>query len=486
VARQLVLNPRSPGNTITRWLYEEIRHAILSGKLRRGSMLPATRELAQTAGVSRHVVVNVYEQMVSEGYLAGEVGRGTFVRNDVPEDFLIPRSKPPALGSGVEELPEGYGFPITPFRLTQPSLDDFPLHIWNRIASQAVRRTSVESLAGGQWVGSRNLRAAIADYLGSSRGVACTPDNIVIVSGTQQSLDLVTRLVMRPGDSVWLEDPCYIGATDAFRMAGARIIAVPVDSDGLNPDKGRALCGNPRAVYVTPAHQFGLGTTLSLDRRFALLALCRQGTVLIEDDYDSEFRFVGRPLPAMKGMAGAESVFLLGTFNKTLFPALRLGYMVVPDTWMEKLLALRYRIDRYPPTLSQEILTRFIDDGHYGRHLRRMRQLYGERRAVLAQEVGRSLGGILQLPSIDAGLSTPAYLLGKMGSARASQLAAGEGVEAWPIDRYVIQRRDLRALMLGFASFNEHQIRKGVRALARALGVRASDFSGVSPASAVR
>jgi GntR family transcriptional regulator/MocR family aminotransferase len=315
----------------------------------------------------------------------------------------------------------------------------------------------------------RNLRSAIADYLGSSRGVACTPDNIVIVSGTQQSLDLVTRLVIRPGDAVWLEDPCYIGATDAFRMAGARIIAVPVDADGLNPDKGSRLCKNPRVVYLTPAHQFGLGTTLSLDRRFALLALCRQGTVLIEDDYDSEFRFVGRPLPAMKGMPGAESVFLLGTFNKTLFPALRLGYMVVPDAWMEKLLALRYRIDRYPPTLSQQILTRFIDDGHYGRHLRRMRQLYGERRTILAQEVGRYLGGILQLPSIDAGLNTPAYLLGKTDSARASQLAAGQGVEAWPIDRYVIQRRDLRALMLGFASFDEHQIRNGARALARAL-----------------
>jgi GntR family transcriptional regulator / MocR family aminotransferase len=434
-------------------------------------MLPASRELAQSARVSRHVVVNVYEQMVSEGYLSGEVGRGTFVKNDVPDDFLISRSKPSTRRSRVESLPEGYGFPARAFRFTQPSLDDFPLQIWNRIASQTAKRTSVESLVGGQWAGSRNLRSAIADYLGSSRGVACNADNIVIVSGTQQSLDLVTRLVIRPGDPVWLEDPCYIGATDAFRLAGARIIAVPVDADGLNPGKGSRLCPNPRAVYVTPAHQFGLGTTLSFDRRFSLLNLCRHGTVLIEDDYDSEFRFVGHPLPAMRGMAGAESVFLLGTFNKTLFPALRLGYMVVPDAWMEKLLSLRYRIDRYPPTLSQQMLTRFIDEGHYGRHLRRMRQLYGERRAILAQEIGRQLSGVLQLPSIDAGLNTPAYLLGKTDSARASQLAAEQGVEAWPIDRYVIQRRDLKAVVLGFASFNERQIRSGVQALARALAV---------------
>jgi GntR family transcriptional regulator/MocR family aminotransferase len=292
----------------------------------------------------------------------------------------------------------------------------------------------------------------------------------VIVSGIQQALDLLARLVIRRGDPVWLEDPCYIGARDAFELAGARIVAIPVDQDGLDPSIGRRLCSKPRVVYVTPAHQFGLGTTLSLDRRLALLSMCEQeGTVLIEDDYDSEFRFASRSMPAMKGMSGAGSAFLLGTFNKILFPSLRLGYMVVPDRWVEPILKLRYRTDRYPPSLPQQILADFIDGGHFTRHLRRMRQIYGERRDALAGFVERYLAGALRIPTIYAGLHTPAYLVNRMSSKRASGLARGEGVEAWPIDRYTIERRDLRALVLGFAAFEREEIRAGVLALAKAL-----------------
>lgn len=466
---RLLLAPKPDGVTLTRWLYDELRGAVLSGKLRRGWVLPATRDLARLADVSRHIVVNVYSQLVSEGYLKGETGRGTFVSDDVPDDFLVSAKEPKKSTRSMEVFPEGYQPPSLPFRLTQPSLDEFPLQAWTRIASKALKSSSVESLSGGQRAGLRSLRSSVADYLGASRGVSCGAGNIVIVSGTQQSLDLIARLVIAPGDPVWLEDPCYIGAKDAFQLAGARIVPVRVDGDGLDPDLGRKLCARPKAVYVTPAHQFGLGTTLSLERRFALLALGRQGTVIIEDDYDSEFRFVGRPLPAMKGMQGAETTFLLGTFNKVLFPALRLGYMVVPDEWIDRVLALRYRTDRYPPTMSQEILARFIDGGHFTRHLRRMRQLYAERRHVLVREVSRHLSGVLELPAIDAGLNTPAYLVNQMDSSVASALAAKQGVEAWPIDRYVIRRRDLRALMLGFASFNEKQIQVGVSCLAKAM-----------------
>lgn len=466
---QLLLAPKPEGVTLTRWLYDEIRGAVLSGKLRRGWVLPATRDLANLAGVSRHIVVNVYSQLSSEGYLKGETGRGTFVSDDVPDDFLVSAKEPKKSSRPVDAFPEGYQPPSLPFRLTQPSLDEFPLQAWTRIASKTLKSSSVESLSGGQRAGLSSLRSSVADYLGASRGVSCGADNIVIVSGTQQSLDLIARMVIAPGDPVWLEDPCYIGAKDAFQLAGARIVPVRVDADGLDPDLGRKLCARPKAVYVTPAHQFGLGTTLSLERRFALLALGRQGTVIVEDDYDSEFRFVGRPLPAMKGMHGAETAFLLGTFNKALFPALRLGYMVVPDEWIDRVLALRYRTDRYPPTMSQEILARFIDGGHFTRHLRRMRQLYAERRHVLVREVSKRLSGVLELPAIEAGLNTPAYLVNGKDSSAASALAGKHGVEAWPIDRYVIRRRDLRALMLGFASFNEKQIQVGVSCLAKAL-----------------
>jgi GntR family transcriptional regulator / MocR family aminotransferase len=467
-----VLPPRPAGMTLTRWLYEEFRGAILGGKLKRGWALPATRDLAERARISRHIVVNVYAQLTAEGYIDGAVGRGTFVRQDVPDDFDSPATQSEPVRTSAEPRPEGYEYPARPFCLTQPSLDEFPLEVWKRVASRAARRFSLESLQGGHWAGLRRLRTVIASYLAVSRGVSTAPENIVIVSGVQQGLDLLTRLVVDPGDPVWLEDPCYIGARDAFQQAGARIVAVPVDQDGLDPSIGRRLCRKPKAVYLTPAHQFGIGTTLSLDRRLALLSMCQQeGTVLIEDDYDSEFRFLGRSMPAMKGMSGADSSFLLGTFNKILFPSLRLGYMVAPDRWIEPLLKLRYRIDRYPPSLAQQALADFIDEGHFTRHLRRMRQVYGERRDALARFVGQYLAGTLQIPTIHAGLNTPAYLINAIPATTASKRARGEGIEAWPIDRYTIKRQDLNALMLGFAAFTPKQIREGVVSLAKALRV---------------
>jgi GntR family transcriptional regulator/MocR family aminotransferase len=466
----LVLSPKPEGVTLTRWLYEELRGAILSGKLKRSWALPSTREFADKAGVSRHIIVNVYAQLVSEGYVHGTVGRGTFVRQNVPDDFDSPATKPQRIHHSAEPRPEGYEYPARPFCLTQPSLDEFPLTVWNRVANKAIKRSSWQSLQGGQWAGLRHLRTVIASYLAASRGVSSSPENIVIVSGVQQALDLLTRLVVRPGDPVWLEDPCYIGARDAFQLAGARIVAVPVDQDGLDPSIGQKLCRKPKAIYLTPAHQFGLGTTLSLDRRLAVLSLCQQeGAVLIEDDYDSEFRFVGRSMPAMKGMSGADSSFLLGTFNKILFPSLRLGYIVVPDRWVDPILKLRYRTDRYPPSLTQQILADFIDEGHFTRHLRRMRQIYGERRHTLAGFVEHYLAGSLQLPTIYAGLNTPAYLINKMSGITASRLARQHGIEAWPIDRYTLARQDLRALMLGFAAFPPKLIKEGVISLARAL-----------------
>jgi GntR family transcriptional regulator/MocR family aminotransferase len=479
---QIILRPKPTGVTLTRWLYDEIRAAILSGRLQRGSRLPASREFAAQQGVSRHIVVNVFDQLIEEGYLSGRVGSCTRVREQIPDDFLaqshsksIPQIAPPRAGilsaGRAARSPEGYDRPVRPFRLTEPALDEFPLATWNRIVRRVSRLTTAHSLAGGEWAGSASLRVAVAAYLGASRGVSCTAENIIIVSGTQQSLDLLARLLTSPGDAVWLEDPCYIGAVDAFRLAGARLIPVRVDEDGINPAHGGRQDPEPKAIYVTPAHQFGLGVTLSYDRRFELLRLAsKRGTVLIEDDYDSEFRFSGRPLPALKGMGGADSVFLLGSFNKTMFPSLRLGYMVVPDAWIDRVLAQRYRSDRYPPTMSQEVMAAFMEDGHFGRHLRRMREIYGARHAILERYVERYLDGVLKLPEIRAGLNTPAFLVNGMSARKAAELAARQGVEAWPIDRYTIRRRDLRAIMLGFAAFNEKQIRTGVQSLAQALG----------------
>jgi GntR family transcriptional regulator/MocR family aminotransferase len=469
----IALGPRPAGATLTAWLYTELRAAILTGRLRRGARLPATRDLAASYGVSRRVVVNVFEQLRDEGYLSSRVGVGTTVSQRVPEDYAIAArspARPATAHPRIDRLPAYYRRPARPFRPIEPALDELPIAAWTRVSAQVLRRLTTSLLAGGDLGGLPALRDAIAGYLGSSRGVACNADQIVIVSGAQQALDLLARVLVKAGDAVWIEDPGYGGARDAFRNAGARIVPVRVDDDGLDPAVGLRLCPRPKAVYLTPAHQFPLGTTLSLTRRFDLLRWARtSGTVLIEDDYDSEFRFSGRPVPAMKGLDGGDSVFLIGTFNKVLFPALRLGYIVVPEAWIDRVLALRYQADRHAPGLSQATLARFIEEGHFSRHLRRMRELYGRRRLALAEAVDRHLRGVLVLPEIMAGLSTPAYLLNGMSSKQAATLATRAQVEAWALDRFALKRRDLRGLLLGFAAFTDREIRAGVQALATAL-----------------
>ncbi len=465
----LVLSPRNPDLTLTQWLYEELRQAILDGRLRRGAAIPTTRALASQHGVSRRIVVNAFDQLRDEGYLEARVGAGTQVSESVPEDFLaaLPSQRRPRAAASAGSF---YQRPVRPFRPIEPALSEFPMDVWARLAGRCLRNVSTAILAGGDAAGYLPLREAIVDYLGSSRGVSCSPEQIVITSGTQQALDLLSRVVLQPGDKVWVEDPGYSEAIQMFRLAGAKIIPVQVDENGLDPDRGRQKCPRPKAIYLTPAHQFPLGATLRLDRRLHLLQWSRQqGVLIIEDDYDSEFRFSGRPVPAMKGLAGSEHVFLLGTFNKSLFPALRLGYMVVPDAWRDAVLKLRRQIERYPPGLSQVVLASFLSDGHFARHLRRMRELYGARLTALRHDVHRYLSGVLKLPNIEAGLNTPAFLLNGMSSRQAADLAQSRGLEAWPLDRYAINRKDLRGLILGFAAFDEREIRRGVTELARAL-----------------
>ena len=471
----LTLTERAPGVTLTRWLYEELRRAILEGRLPRRSPVPPTRSLAQTYKLSRRIVVNVFDQLRDEGYLTARVGAGTTVSDRIPEDFLPPQPRPhprPRPAPLAAEDAEFYRRPVRPFRPIEPALSEFPIDTWARVTARVARDASTALLAGGDTAGYRPLREAIAAYLGAARGVTCSPDHICITSGTQQSLDLLSRTVLRRGDSVWIEDPGYTEAAAIFRSAGAKIVPIPVDEHGMQFDRSRtaARTKKPQAIYVTPAHQFPLGSVLRLDRRLDLLRWTRDHNIAVfEDDYDSEFRFAGKPVPAMKGLSGAGHVFLLGTFNKSMFPALRLGYMVVPDRWIDPIYKLRRQVERYPAALPQAALAAFIADGHYARHLRRMRELYGARLDTLQSEAKRHLAGILTLPGIQAGLNTPAYLSNGMTSQRAAALAKQLDLEAWPLDRFALARTDLRGLLLGFAAFNEREIRAGIAALAKAL-----------------
>ena len=478
-ALDLPLTDRPAGRTLVQWLYEALRTAILDGRLGRGARLPATRDLARQYGVARGTVVAVFEQLQSEGYVTSRVGSGTRVSGQIPEDLW----QPALARAAVRQPTPASRFPpptsLRPFHPFEPALDQFPMELWTRIAARRLRRATRALLGRGDVRGYAPLREAIAAYLGSSRGVRCIADQVVIVSGAQQALDLLARVLVRPGEPVWIEDPAYPGATAAFRNAGARLVPVPVDEHGLDVARGVRRAARAKAVYLTPAHQFPLGASLSIERRLAVLDWARRsGARVVEDDYDSEYRFAGRPIPALQGLDRSDCVVFLGSFSKVLFPSLRLGYLVVPPALLEPLLTLRASTDRYASTLDQAILCDFIIEGHLGRHIRRMRELYRTRLAALREASTAHLTGLLEIPSIEAGLNTAARLVCGLSARQAEAAAAAGGVEAMALDRYALERRDVHGLLLGFAAFDPSQIRAGVLRLADALAAAQEDGAG--------
>jgi GntR family transcriptional regulator/MocR family aminotransferase len=468
---QLPLTERPPHTTLTRWLYQSLRRAILGGRLRPGTRLPATRDFALQFGVSRGTVVTVFEQLQAEGYLIARVGAGTRVNERLSQPTLSKRTPKLLMGklpAPIRGLPTMQ--PALPFRPYEPALTQFPIETWARVAGRRLRRASFSLLASGDPSGYKPLREAIAAYLGSSRGVRCSADSVVIVSGVQHGLDLIARLLIKSGDPVWMEDPGYFGAVAAFRQAGARIISVPVDGCGLVVSKGRELCKRAKASYLTPAHHFPLGVTMPLERRLEVLAWAQEASAfLIEDDYDSEYRYEGLPVPALQGLDKRGSVVFLGSFSKVLFPSLRLGYIVPPPALLDPLLALRLRADFYPSTLDQAILCDFIVEGHLGRHIRRMRELYASRLAALQAGAQRYLGGLLEISPIRAGLSTPGFLQNGLTSREAERAAAERGIEVLGLNRFALERKGSEGVLLGFAAFDEHQIGQAVMTLAAAL-----------------
>ena len=296
------------------------------------------------------------------------------------------------------------------------------------------------------------------------------PDQVVLVSGVQPALDLLARFLLKPGEPVWLEDPGYFGAALAFGNAGARVIPVPCDEHGLSVSSGLTMCPDAKGVYVTPAHQFPLGMTMPLDRRIALLRwAARAGAFVIEDDYDSEYRFEGRPVPALQSLDRNSNVIFVGSFNKLLFPSLRIGYVVLPPSLADLFLAFRYRADFHNVSLDQAVLCDFMVDGHFGRHLRRMRELYAGRLAALIEGGRKYLEGVVEIQDVRAGLYTAAFLKNGMTSRQAEKAAAAHGVEVVALDRYTLAAADPKGVLLGFAAFDKPAIRASLIRLARAL-----------------
>jgi GntR family transcriptional regulator / MocR family aminotransferase len=477
---EVTLGSRPPHQTLSDWLYAELRSSILEGRLRPGVRLPASRDFARLHRLSRGTVVSVFERLQAEGYLSSRVGSGTWVSRRAAAGAPS-QPQPQVPPSYVRRVISAYARPkpfvglaaaggARPFQMREPALANFPAKLWGQMVARRARTFGSWLRAEDDGRGYRPLREAVAHYLGSSRGVRCGADQVIIVSGVQQALDLLARLLLKRDDPVWVEDPAYFGATIAFGNAGAKIVPVPVDEQGLSVSAGLMSCNRPHGMYLTPAHQFPLGMTMSLERRMEVLRCAsRVGAFIIEDDYDSEYRFEGRPVPALMSLDRSSSVILIGSFSKLLFPSLRIGYVVLPPSLVDYFLAFRLQTDFRSLGLDQAVLCDFIEGGHLGRHLRRMRDLYAGRLATLADAGRRYLKGLLEISDVRAGLYTAAFLKNGMSSRQAETAAAENGVEAVALDRYTLRRPDPQGVLLGFAAFNEVTIRRGVVRLAAAL-----------------
>ena len=403
-----------------------------------GARLPATRELATEYRLSRATVVTAFEQLKSEGYVEGKVGAGTYVSQVLPDDLLQVAGTSTGKSAGPRRVdwsayarrlqlaPGGKPRVTRAFRANQAALDVFPTTLWAQVVGRRLRRASAQLLSGGEALGYRPLRQAVAAYLNTSRGVKCTAEQVLIISGVQEALERAAHLLLDPGDPVWTEDPGYPGAAIVFRAVGAQVHPAPVDAEGLDLEWGQRRWTNAKLVYVTPAHQFPLGVTMSLRRRLALLEWARRSrTLIFEDDYDSEYRYQGRPIPALQGLDRAGVVIYAGTFNEVLFPALRLAYLVVPPGMVDRFAAAQAVSMRHAPLLDQAALCDFITEGHFARHIRRMRELYSERLAVFQESSRSRLEGLLEIPEIEAGLQTVGWLAPGI-SARSSCRRGGQ------------------------------------------------------------
>jgi GntR family transcriptional regulator/MocR family aminotransferase len=469
-----------------RQLYDGLRRSILDGTLASGMRLPATRGLAGDLGVSRNTVLNAYEQLLAEGYLEGKIGSGTYVSCTLPEDMIQ------VCGGGEPERPRPrkrrtlsrrgellartsssvsrFGGVPQPFRPGIPALDAFPFETWMRLVARHHRRPGPALLGYDHAAGHAPLRAAIAAHLGPARAVRCDPDQVIVTTGSQQGLDLIARLLLDPGDTAWVEDPGYPGARAALAGSGVELVPVPVDAEGLDVAAGAARCPDARLAYVTPSHQYPLGVTMSLCRRLALLEWAgRADAWLVEDDYDSEFRYAGRPLAALQGLDRGGRVIYLGTFGKPLFPSLRLGYLVVPPDLVDAFVAARAVIDRQAPSLTQAVVADFINEGHFLRHIRRMRTLYRERQETLLRAARRELEGLLEVGPCETGMHLVSWLPQGRDDVQASKAAARAGVEVPPLSAYCSERCRRGGLLLGYAGWEPRQIRDAVRRLGASL-----------------
>ncbi|HVE73333.1 MAG TPA: PLP-dependent aminotransferase family protein [Thermoanaerobaculia bacterium] len=449
-----------------RLIFTELRASIAGGALR--ERLPSTRDFAAQRGVSRKTAEEAYAQLEAEGYVERRVGSGTYVC-----DLQLPVRRKPRLEGRRTPSSRGRAAAksmscvepreVRAFAAGLPALDHFPITTWQRLVSSQARRLDPAALVYGDPAGDLSLREAIATYLGTARGVQCDAGQVVIVSSSQEALHLLAHLLLDPGDAAWLEEPGYYGARAALGAAGARIVPVPVDDDGLDVQAGITLAPNARVAYVTPSNQYPLGCAMSLDRRLALLAWARRSDAwIIEDDYDGEFRYDGRPLSAIQSLDTASRVIYVGTFTKSLYPALRLAYVILPPDLVAPFVTARTQVDGHPPPFLQRVTADFMHYGHFDAHLKRMRALYRERR----DRAVRLLSRHADLGPANAGFRVVAF------TAKDDRDLAARGTRAGlelPTLSRLYLGRPRHGLVLGYMGLTPSALTQGVKALAKLL-----------------
>jgi GntR family transcriptional regulator/MocR family aminotransferase len=461
-------------------IYDGFRVAIIDGSLHPGQRIPSTRVLAVELRVSRFPVLSAYGQLLAEGYFEGRVGAGTVISTSLPDQ--IKRGVRTADGSNdsyvgsrpvahrtspfarieINPLLRGTGA----FRVGQVAFDQFPLKVWSNLVARHCRNMDAVSMHYRNQMGYDALRQTIARYLRTSRSLRCDASQIMIVNGSQQALEIVARVLLNPGDRVWMEEPSYSLARSVFALAGCRLVPVPVDEQGLSVEAGIELYRKARAAFVTPSHQFPLGVTMSASRRFQLLEWAHQtGSWIIEDDYDSEYRYESLPIASLQGLDTNGRVIYIGTFSKVLFPSLRIGYIVIPSDLVERFMSVRFILDIAPPDFFQHVIADFMSEGHFARHLRRMRLLYREQRTALVDSIGKELGSMVKVLGSEAGMHLAMAMTRRTRDFEIAERAARQNLWLMPLSSCYASTKARSGFVLGFGGARVEEISPAVSKL---------------------
>jgi GntR family transcriptional regulator / MocR family aminotransferase len=469
---------RKGESPIYRQIYDALRAMILDRRLEAGFQLPSTRALAIELKVSRIPVLNAYAQLLAEGYIESRSGAGTFVASSLSHQFANVRPTAPqcldnAGNTEISQFAKLLSVERTPwfpssgaFSVGQIAYDHFPFGVWSRLVTRYAQRVRASSLDYSDPMGSMEFREAIAVYLRTARAVRCEAGQIMIVNGSQHALDLSARVLLDPNTPVWIEEPGYELLRHTLLLAGCKLVPVPVDSEGIDVAAGMNLCPNARVAFVTPSHQYPMGATMSPARRLQLLEWAHgHHAWIVEDDYDSEYRYESMPVASLQGLDPGSRVIYIGTFSKTLFPSLRLGYIVIPQALLGRFQAVRRASDLFPSPLYQAALTDFIHGGHFSRHVRKTRQLYAERCKELTRAVKVELGTGFEIHGSEAGMHLVVTLPAGCCDRAIAARAARDALWLWPLSA-AYAGQDLReGFILGFGGVKVNEIHHQIRRL---------------------